>query len=53
MFMSLIMGLLSLFGISTDDTKVNGDHMSLQGGMTVVNNVKPFYVEHLSMINSL
>lgn len=31
----------------------NGDHMSLQGGMTVVNNVKPFYVEHLSMINSL
>lgn len=30
-----------------------GDHMSLQGGMTVVNNVKPFYVEHLSMINSL
>ncbi|MBQ3128857.1 MAG: hypothetical protein IJC13_07460 [Clostridia bacterium] len=31
----------------------NGDHMSLQGGMTVVNNVKPLYVEHLSMINSL
>ena len=31
----------------------NGDHMSLQGGMTVVNNVKPFYVELLSMINSL
>ena len=30
-----------------------GDHMSLQGGMTVVNNVKPLYVEHLSMINSL
>ena len=31
----------------------NGDHMSLQGGMTVVNNVKPLYIEHLSMINSL
>ncbi len=31
----------------------NGDHMSLQGGMTVVNNVKPLYVEHLSMINSI
>lgn len=31
----------------------NGDHMSLQGGMTVVNNVKPFYVEHLSMINCI
>ncbi len=30
-----------------------GDHMSLQGGMTVVNNVKPLYVEHLSMINAL
>ncbi len=30
-----------------------GDHMSLQGGMTVVNNVKPFYIKHLSMINSL
>lgn len=30
-----------------------GDHMSLQGGMTVVNNVKPLYIEHLSMINSL
>lgn len=30
-----------------------GDHMSLQGGMTVVNNVKPLYVEHLSMINSI
>lgn len=31
----------------------DGDHMSLQGGMTVVNNVKPLYVDHLSMINSL
>lgn len=31
----------------------NGDHMSLQGGMTVVNNVKPLYTQHLSMINSL
>lgn len=31
----------------------DGDHMSLQGGMTVVNNVKPFYIDHLSMINSL
>ena len=30
-----------------------GDHMSLQGGMTKINDVKPFYVEHLSMINSL
>ena len=30
-----------------------GDHMSLQGGMTKPNEVKDFYVEHLSMINSL
>ena len=30
-----------------------GDHMSLQGGMTKINDVKCFYVEHLSMINSL
>ena len=30
-----------------------GDHMSLQGGMTVFNDVEPFYIEHLSMINSL
>ena len=30
-----------------------GDHMSLQGGMTKINDVKTFYVEHLSMINSL
>lgn len=31
----------------------DGDHMSLQGGLTKVNDVKDFYVEHLSMINSL
>ena len=31
----------------------HGDHMSLQGGMTKINDVKCFYVEHLSMINSL
>ena len=31
----------------------DGDHMSLQGGMTVPNEVKDFYAEHLSMINSL
>ena len=31
----------------------HGDHMSLQGGMTKLNNVKEFYVEHLSMINRL
>lgn len=31
----------------------NGDHMSLQGGMTKPNDVKSLYVEHLSMINSL
>ena len=31
----------------------HGDHMSLQGGMTKPNDVKNFYVEHLSMINSL
>lgn len=32
---------------------ITGDHMCLQGGMTKLNNIKPFYVEHLSMINSL
>lgn len=32
---------------------IRGDHMCLQGGMTKLNDVKPFYVEHLSMINSL
>lgn len=31
----------------------DGDHMSLQGGMTKPNDVKDLYVEHLSMINSL
>ncbi len=31
----------------------DGDHMSLQGGMTKVNDVKGLYVELLSMINSL
>lgn len=30
-----------------------GDHMSLQGGLTKINDVKDLYVEHLSMINSL
>ena len=30
-----------------------GDHMSLQGGMTVKNNVRTFYAEHIDMINSL
>ena len=30
-----------------------GDHMSLQGGMTKKNDVRDFYVEHLTMINSL
>lgn len=31
----------------------DGDHMSLQGGLLKTNEVKCFYVEHLSMINSL
>ena len=31
----------------------DGDHMSLQGGLLKTNEVKRFYVEHLSMINSL
>ena len=30
-----------------------GDHMSLQGGMTVKNNVRLFYAEHIDLINSL
>ncbi|MBQ8945098.1 MAG: hypothetical protein IJ050_11495 [Clostridia bacterium] len=30
-----------------------GDHMSLQGGLLVNNNVRLFYVEHISLINSL
>ncbi len=31
----------------------SGDHMSLQGGMTVKNNVRELYADHLNMINSL
>ncbi len=31
----------------------DGDHMSLQGGLMKPNEIKGFYVEHLSMINSL
>lgn len=31
----------------------HGDHMSLQGGMTVNNNVRLFYAAHIDMINSL
>ena len=31
----------------------SGDHMSLQGGLLKTNEIKDFYVEHLSMINSL
>ena len=60
LIMSVIMGLLSFFGVANVEKGIwnvmpiyYGDHMSLQGGMTVVNNVKPLYVEHLSMINSL
>jgi len=30
-----------------------GDHMSLQGGLTIKNNIKPFYIKHLDMINRL
>jgi len=30
-----------------------GDHMSLQGGMTKRNNVRPFYLELLTMIDNL
>ncbi|MCM1544885.1 MAG: alpha/beta hydrolase [Ruminococcus sp.] len=31
----------------------DGDHMSLQGGLTKTNDVKPFYTDLLSMINSI
>ena len=31
----------------------DGDHMSLQGGLTIKNDVREFYVEHLTLINSL
>lgn len=30
-----------------------GDHMSLQGGLTIENEIASFYIEHLNMINSL
>ncbi len=30
-----------------------GDHMSLQGGLTIKNNITDFYIKHLNMINSL
>ena len=30
-----------------------GDHMSLQGGMMKRNNIRPFYLELLEMIDSL
>ena len=32
---------------------VRGDHMSLQGGFFLTNDVKPLYTEHLSRINRL
>ena len=31
----------------------DGDHMSLQGGLTKTNDIKGLYVDHLSMINKL
>lgn len=31
----------------------DGDHMSLQGGLTQINDVKDLYVEHLGMINKI
>ena len=33
--------------------KYTGDHMSLQGGLTIKNNITDFYIRHLNMINSL
>ena len=30
-----------------------GDHMSLQGGLTIENEIASFYIDHLNMINSL
>ena len=30
-----------------------GDHMSLQGGLTIKNNITDFYIKHLNMINTL
>lgn len=40
-------------GIWTVMPIYHGDHMSLQGGMTVKNNVRLFYAEHIDMLNSL
>ena len=51
MLLSVLMGILSVFGVTLP--VYYGDHMSLQGGMTKINDVKCFSVEHLSMINSL
>ena len=31
----------------------DGDHMSLQGGFTIKNDVKEFFIQHLNMINKL
>lgn len=31
----------------------NGDHMSLQGGLNIKNDVKDFYMQHLLLINKL
>ncbi len=30
-----------------------GDHMSLQGGLTIENKIAGFYIDHLNMINLL
>ena len=30
-----------------------GDHMALQGGFTIKNNITDFYIEHLNRINKL
>lgn len=30
-----------------------GDHMSLQGGLTIKNNITDFYINHLNLINNL
>lgn len=42
MLLSVLMGILSVFGVALP--VYYGDHMSLQGYMTVVNNVKPLYI---------
>lgn len=31
----------------------DGDHMSLQGGMKIKNDIKGFYLEHINMVNRL